>query len=144
MDRNLLKKEIENHEGRVEGIYVDSVGLKTAGIGHLLREGDENLDWSDPEVVDRHFNEDLDTAIGDAMIFSPVEFDGLPEPVQHALVNLSFNLGYNRLRKFRNFRAAIARGDYQTAADELVDSKWYTQVGRRGPELADVFRSVVC
>ena len=141
MDRNLLKEEIKEHEGVVYGIYEDTLGLKTAGVGHLLREGEDKLDWSDPEVVEKYFAEDLDVAIGDARKFSPVDFDGLQESIQHALVNLSFNLGYNRLSKFRNFRAALARGDYQAAADELVDSKWYTQVGRRGPELENVFRT---
>ena len=142
MDRAKLIEEIKHHEGVVYGIYRDTKNLLTAGCGHLLREGEENLDWSDPEVVERYLNNDINVAIADARKFSPVDFDELPEEAQHALVNLSFNLGYNRLSKFKNFRAAIARADYAAAADELVDSKWHTQVGRRGPELVNVFRNL--
>jgi len=31
--------------------------------------------------------------------------------------------------------------DYQTAADEMVDSNWYKQVKSRGPRMVNVMRS---
>ena len=43
-------------------------------------------------------------------------------------MNLSFNMGERRLRGFQKMIAAVHAGDFERAADELVNSKWYTQV----------------
>ena len=139
MDRTSLKQEIEHHEGRVEGIYDDPLGIKTAGIGHRLLPGDEDLDWSDPAVVDAAFEADLDIAIGDAGTFCQGELESYPEDVQHVLVGLAFNLGLGRLMGFRRFRAALMAREWDQCAAELIDSRWYTQTGRRAEDYVDVF-----
>ena len=48
----------------------------------------------------------------------------------------------NLLSRFRNMRAAVLRGDWSSAADEMVDSAWYGQVGRRSRDLVRRMRSV--
>jgi hypothetical protein len=35
---------------------------------------------------------------------------------------------------------AVNEGNYQKAADEMIDSKWYRQVGRRSEELVEIMR----
>ena len=40
-----------------------------------------------------------------------MNFDDLPESIQHVLVNMCFNLGPNRLSKFRNMLYACSAGD---------------------------------
>jgi len=37
--------------------------------------------------------------------------------------------------------AALARGDYKAAADEMVDSAWYRQVGTRARRLVEMMRT---
>ena len=140
MDKNTLRQEIEHHEGRVEGIYDDSLGFKTAGIGHRLLPGEEHLDWGDAAVVDRAFETDLNIAIGDARTFCEGELESFPEDVQHVIVGLAFNLGLGRLLGFKRFRAALMSREWERCAAELVDSRWYTQTGRRARDYVGVFR----
>ena len=50
---------------------------------------------------------------------------------------MCFNLGYPRLSKFKKFLAAARNEDWETAADEMMDSKWATQVGDRAVRLRE-------
>jgi GH24 family phage-related lysozyme (muramidase) len=43
-----------------------------------------------------------------------------PIPVQIALVDMAYNLGLAGLAKFVKLKAAVARGDWLTAADECA------------------------
>ena len=40
MDIELCKAEIKRHEGEVLEIYMDSLGYKTLGVGHLCKPND--------------------------------------------------------------------------------------------------------
>ena len=60
---------------------------------------------------------------------------------QVILIALCFNLGARRVQGFQRLIAAVAKQDWNTAADELVDSLWYTQVGHRGPRDATALRT---
>lgn len=53
-----------------------------------------------------------------------------------ALINMAYNLGVPRLLGFKKMLSALAKHDYNTAADEMLDSKWASQVGKRAQELA--------
>ena len=64
----------------------------------------------------------------------------LSENRQKAMIDLMFNMGMTRLLGFKKFLLAMSLGNYDTAADELVDSKWYEQVKRRGPKIVSLIR----
>ena len=68
-------------------------------------------------------------------------FADLDQVRQEAMINLSFNLGATRLRGFKNALAAMAEEDYETAANEFMDSKWSSQVGRRAYEVTQMIRT---
>lgn len=53
---------------------------------------------------------------------------------------MAFNLGRNRLSKFKNMISAVNEGNYAKAADEMIDSRWYKQVGVRSKELVEIMR----
>jgi lysozyme len=55
---------------------------------------------------------------------------------------MCFNLGYPRLSKFKGMKAAVEEADWNRAADEMVDSKWYQQVPNRARRLEKRMRSV--
>jgi GH24 family phage-related lysozyme (muramidase) len=63
---------------------------------------------------------------------------------QSALIkaNMMFNLGYPRLKKFKGMKAGVDARDWQKAADEMVDSKWYYQVTNRAERLVSRMREV--
>jgi len=58
-----------------------------------------------------------------------------------AIVDMAFNLGLTKLNKFVDMKAALMNNDYNTAADEMVDSNWYKQVKSRGPRMVKIMRS---
>ena len=57
------------------------------------------------------------------------------------LVDMSFNLGKPKLMKFKKMIEALQRYDFETAADEMIDSAWYHQVGRRSKYLVNKMRT---
>ena len=59
----------------------------------------------------------------------------LSDEKMRVLANMCFNLGITRLLKFRKFLAALEAGDFETAGEEMMDSKWATQVGARATRL---------
>ena len=137
-----IKEDLERHEGIVHEIYLDHLGYKTLGIGHLIRQSEPEYIQKvgtpvSQEAIDKYFALDLRIALSDAVrIFGPLEEH--PEEVIRVLVNMSFNLGYPRLNRFVKMKEAVANKDYQKAAEEMQDSRWYRQVGRRGPELVSL------
>ena len=69
-------------------------------------------------------------------------FDLLPEPVQLVLVDMRFNLGPNRFRNFKRMIAAVKNQDFNGAAAEMKDSRWYSQVGERAKTLVKMMSEV--
>lgn len=60
---------------------------------------------------------------------------------QRVLANMAFNLGFAGLMKFRNMLRALEDGDYETAAEEMLCSRWAGQVKGRAQRLAKMMRT---
>ena len=67
-----------------------------------------------------------------------------PENTQLALANMAFQMGISGLIKFEKMFAALDEGDYNTAADEALDSLWARQTPNRAERVTDVIRSDAC
>jgi len=140
----IIKEDLIRHEGYKREIYLDHLGYPTFGVGHLVTEKDIEHTWpvGTPITDDRIlavFEEDFLDALEDAESL----VDGLynkPDAVIRVLVNMAFNIGRTRLKQFKKMLHAIEEGDYDKAADEMEDSKWYNQVGRRSKELVNIMR----
>lgn len=142
MDTEKLRKEIEFFEGNVPKVYLDSLGLKTAGIGHLLTHADADMPVGtpvSPVQVNRWFNDDLRNAVNLANKIIP-DLGTHDEVRQRLIVNLVFNLG-NKFSTFKNTINCFNNRDYNGAAENLHMSKWFTQVGRRGPAIVLALRT---
>jgi len=141
-----LRKDLEHDEGVRHEIYLDHLGLPTAGIGHLLVEGDPEygLDVGTPvskERVDEWFAVDIKNCLEDcANIF--MNWEELPDEAKCILANMAFNLGGPRLRKFAKMIDAIHREDFEAAADEMHDSRWRRQVPQRAGRLITRMRAI--
>ena len=55
---------------------------------------------------------------------------------------MMFNMGYTRLAKFKGMKRGVDSRNWEEAADEMVDSRWYTQVQRRADRLVVRMRSI--
>lgn len=65
-------------------------------------------------------------------------FEEMPDRVQGVLINMCYNIGLSRLKGFKKALAAFEAGDFQTAAAEMKDSRWYRQVGPRAQRLVRI------
>ena len=146
MNIDILREEITNDEGCVFKLYNDHLGLKTFGIGHLVKKNDMEYNMPLDTPVSRKrintvFAEDIMACIGDCSKWIK-DFDKLPEEVQHILCNMMFNMGYTRMSKFRKLKANIEKKNWSGASEEMKSSKWYTQVTNRAERLVQRMKAV--
>jgi lysozyme len=57
------------------------------------------------------------------------------------LVDMIYNMGWPTLSKFKNMFAALKADNFNKAAEEMKDSKWYKQVGFRSKKLNESMRT---
>ena len=146
MNLEQLREELTEDEGCKYEIYLDHLGYPTFGIGHLDRESDPEhgeeigTSVSEDRVIEA-FESDIETVLSDCETLYP-NFDSLPEEAQLIIANMMFNLGYPRLSKFKGMKRGVDSEDWNAAADEMVDSRWYKQVTNRANRLVERMRSI--
>ena len=146
MNIEQLREQLEVDEGCVYEIYNDHLGYATFGIGHLVTESDPEQGQSlgTPVSSDRvaeAFESDIQSVLRDCNILYS-DFHNLPEEAQQVIANMMFNLGRPRLSKFAGMKRGVDARDWNQAADEMVDSRWYTQVPNRARRLVDRMRAL--
>jgi lysozyme len=146
MNLERLQEDLETDEGVVYEVYLDHLGLPTAGIGHLILESDPEYgaEVGTPvteERVTELFQQDCEIVLADCQILYP-DFDDLPEEAQLIIANMMFNMGRPRLSKFKGMKRGVDTRDWDTAADEMVDSGWYRQVTNRAERLVKRMRAL--
>jgi len=146
MDLQQLREELTEDEGCKYEIYLDHLGYPTFGIGHLVRDDDPEsgeevgTSVSEDRVIEA-FESDIETVLSDCnKLYS--EFEDLPEEAQLIIANMMFNLGYPRLSAFKGMKRGVDSKDWNAAADEMVDSRWYKQVTNRADRLVGRMRSI--
>ena len=68
-------------------------------------------------------------------------FGELSKKRQLVLIDMCFNMGWPKLRGFKKMFAALEKGDYQEAANEMIDSYWFCDVGIRAKKLVATMRT---
>lgn len=133
---NLLKR-LKIDEGERLKPYMDSVGKMSIGVGRNLT--DRGIRRDEMELM---FANDVKEA-KEELLKSHYWAGFLDEPRQEVLINMSFNMGLPTLSKFTRTLQAIKNGRYSDAADEMLDSKWARQVGKRAERLSKQMRTGV-
>jgi lysozyme len=146
MNLERLQEDLATDEGVVYEVYLDHLGLPTVGIGHLILESDPEYgaEVGTPvteERVTELFQQDCEIVLSDCQILYP-DFDDLPEEAQLIIANMMFNMGRPRLSKFKGMKRGVDNRDWDTAADEMVDSGWYRQVTNRAERLVKRMRAL--
>lgn len=141
-----IKEDLIKHEGYKDEIYLCSEGVPTFGIGHAIKEDDPEYTWPvgtpiEKDRIDSAFKADVEDAINDVEILFG-DLSNYPDQCNRVLVNMAFNLGRNRLGKFKNMIKAVTENNYSEAANQMVDSVWYNQVGNRSVELENWMRNI--
>jgi lysozyme len=155
--KETIKKEIRNNEGFEERTYADPIhkmkvptvgygfSLKEAHVQKALKEAGVNVSDIYNVVLNKQQAEKaldilLNQAIADARALFP-NYDSLPFIPKKLMTDMSYNLGKPKLSGFTELRKAIAANDFNKAADEMKDSKWYRDVKSRGVRMVDEMRA---
>ena len=147
MDISKLREELERDEGCVYNVYLDHLGYPTFGIGHLVLDSDPEHGLEVGAIVSEDrvievFESDVQSVLSDCNRLYE-DFDDLPEEAQRVIANMMFNMGLTRLSKFRGMKRGVDARDWNEAADEMVDSRWYNQVTKRADRLVVRIRGLV-
>ena len=146
MNSEKLREELEIDEGCKYEIYLDHLGYPTFGIGHLITDDDPEYGWEvgasiDTVRVHEAFESDIEGVLSDcSKLYS--DFGDLPEEAQRVIANMMFNMGLTRLSKFKGMNRGVDSRNWNQAADEMVDSRWYRQVTNRANRLVERMRNI--
>lgn len=136
------KAMTKHFEGYRSAAYLCPAGARSIGWGFNLDEPGVSRFFSQEVLsgkaaLEKHEAEHVfDVLYGNAVNIAK-EFLGedvfrrLTPPRQAIITDMAYNLGKSRLAGFKRMRAAIIAGDYARAAEEMKDSLWYRQTGRR-------------
>lgn len=139
---NALKCQLKIHEGVVYKAYPDLLapGGIDGGVAHLMRT-DEKLIYPigtpiSVQQVNTWLDQDIVIAIAGVQQLLGIDVYGnLTDIRKRACADLCYNMGKGTLSKFVRFIAAMKINDYNLAGQSLRESRWFTQVGRRGPNI---------
>lgn len=145
IDRQRLRDQLKKHEGVKRFVYDDATG-KNITEGSFVR-GIPTIAVG-RNLVDRGLSDDeidycLDNDIADHLAeASKLPFFSKLDTVRkNAVVELVFNLGLPKLKKFVNFLDFMQQERWAHAAGELENSLWFRQVRDRGPVIVKMIRT---
>lgn len=124
-----LTDELLLDENEKLKVYFDSLGIATIGIGRNLATN--GITQFESRFL---FGNDVNTCVTALDLHFPW-WRTLPPNAARVMINLTFNMGIFRLAGFARFLEAMKRNDYAAAQVELRASKWFGQVGQRGPRM---------
>lgn len=127
--------QLKRDEGLRLTPYKDSVGKTTIGYGRNL----DDVGISTEEANSLLLN-DVERTTNDLSKHIPW-IAGLDEARQGVLLNMAFNMGLQSLLLFKKTLALVQSGDYDKAADAMLESRWAEQVGARAQRLSVQMRS---
>ncbi|HUU45863.1 MAG TPA: glycoside hydrolase family protein [Acidobacteriota bacterium] len=129
-----LRDDIKRDEGLRLIPYKCPRGFWTVGFGHKFDDTVALMlmeNCAAPTLTEKQAEELLDMDLreaeeGFAKIFHSVEISDVR---RDALTNMIFNLGVDGFKGFRKMIAAVCVGEWERAASEARDSRWFSQVG---------------
>lgn len=146
---------LQRHEGLRLKVYDDTKGLQTIGYGFNLNAAGApsictqlGLDYAGlksgavsltQDQADAVFQYQLGIVQSQAARIFP-NYGAMPEKVQAVVCDLLF-MGEGTFLTFHQTIAALKAADYKVAADDLVNSLWYREVGIRGVEDVAILRA---
>lgn len=126
-------EQLKLHEGFRSKPYKDTEGYLTIGFGRNLDA--KGISKEEGEYL---LMNDLDEAF--ELLFDKPYFNKLSEVRKKVLLDMAYNLN-KKLFQFKKMIAALKEDNYDKAADEMLDSLWAEQVGKRAKRLALMMRT---
>ena len=144
MNMDRLKDSVKQHEGYRNKVYLDTLGKRTVGVGHLCVE---DFWEDDKEYSEKFLLEILEKDLGQAIIGARelmMENDcvDLNEKAEEILIEMVFQLGKTGVSKFKNMWKALSELNYVGASYEMLDSKWAKQTPNRAKSMAKIMKAI--
>ena len=130
-----LINTLRRHEGVKNTLYKCTSDKWTIGVGRNL----EDVGLSEEEI-DMLLQNDI-TRTEELLDEYMDWWSNLDYVRQDAMINFVFNVGIGTAMKFKKAMTALEEGDYEIAADEMMDSNWSKQVGDRAVEVTEMIRT---
>ena len=144
IDMDKLLESVKRHEGYRNKVYLDTLGKRTVGVGHLCVEDF----WEDGKEYEEKFlmdilQKDLQGAIDKAEdLINNCPSGGkanISDDAKILIIEMVFQLGGNGVSKFRKMWQALQQDppDYAEASVQMLDSRWAKQTPNRANEMAE-------
>ena len=155
-NREHFIEKLIKHEGLVLQVYKDSLGIDTIGIGRNLEDrGISPIEFEDMNIPNIEHIYEYGITEADAMLLANNDIEivekelcdahpcvkDLDEVRQLVLMDMAFNMGVPRLKKFVKMWNAIHEKRFDLAAEEMLDSRWASQVGMRSIKLSEAMKT---
>jgi lysozyme len=131
-----LKNDLIRQEGLRLKLYICPEGKYSIGVGRNL----EDNGISENEAL-MFLDHDVQRTVVECQKNFGDWWFKLNDPRKHVLLNMVFNMGMPRVEEFIRMIAALKKNDFDTAASEMLNSQWASQVKKRAVELSDMMRS---
>lgn len=139
-------RDLKRHEGFRHRKYKDTLGHWTIGYGHKIlptENFDTGITKQQGETMLREDAQDAWVSAMKLMHRNGVKLTPTNrEQLMRVIPNMVFQMDTRGVSKFKNMWTALAVGDYNKAADEMLDSRWHKQTPNRSKELANIIRSI--
>lgn len=126
------REMLRRHEGIRQKPYRCTEGKLTVGIGHNLEAKGVSM-----PVIELMFDEDYAEAEAGAKTLVK-NWDNLSERRRGVLINMTFQMGLDRMRKWKNTLFFIEQEDWKKAAYNMTISLWAKQTPVRANELIKI------
>jgi lysozyme len=128
-----LRNQLKIDEGTILHAYRDSRGFLTIGSGILIdeREGGGITNGENDFLLDNRITKAIND-MDDRIPWIVTKSDG----VQRAVANMVYNMGIEKVLRFKEMLAALKADNYKEAAAQALDSPWATEVGDRATRIA--------
>lgn len=138
IDESAVTARLVDDEGEVLHAYQDHLGYWTIGIGVLIdaRKGG-GITQEESRYLFRN-------RLGRRLAECSNRFEwwqAIDDVRRGVIVCMAYQLGTNGVANFRKMCAALRIRDYQTAAAEMLNSKWAQQTPARANRMARIMRS---
>lgn len=135
-----LIESIQENEGYREEVYLDHLGNLTCGWGHRLAVGTK----MPQEACRILFRMDIADAVNGFNRIELTKVRSLNIARRMVIVEMIFNMGLSAVKQFYRMWDAIQQKDWDRASQEMLDSQWHKQVGRRAERLAEIMKKGEC
>lgn len=149
IDRQRLDSQLMLDEGLRLIPYLDSKGFLTTGVGRnldgnpltpaeiaVVGHDGRTLPITHDQAVFLLHNDEM-KALTTLSHFMPW-WANLDDVRGRVMVDLEFNMGWSKLQLFHHFLADMEAANFTAAGQDLQNSVWFGEVGKRGPRLVDM------